>query len=329
LKLFFLLSFFIGGIVNLFPSIAVDVKNGVCKIDQVPYPIVGFGTYPLTGATCTRAVEQAAGVGYRIIDTATYYRNFDGIAKALKGEDRSQFYLISKVWYDDQSPEDLQRDLDAALKALQTGYLDAYFLHWPNSSMSIEKTLAVLDDLRKAKKVHHIGLSNVSVNHVKRALEVGVPITWVQVEMHPHFCDFELIKFCHEHSIGVQAWAPLGRGRISKDPLLTRIGKKYGKSASQVAIKWIIQHGCIPLPGSKNEKHLHENFEIHGFMLSEDEMAEIDKRAKGGGRERFSIETLGLIDEFDFSYEECWPRNIDTHNSIIKEETFKAVTGSP
>ena len=100
-----------GGIASLFSSVEVDVKNGICKIDQVPYPIVGFGTYLLTGTTCRRAVAQASRIGYRIIDTATYYRNFDGIAKGLEDEDRSQFYLISKVWYDEQSPEDLQREL--------------------------------------------------------------------------------------------------------------------------------------------------------------------------------------------------------------------------
>ncbi len=310
-KLLAFLLFMIGGTMNVFASsnaVEVDPKKGTCKIDGLDFPVVAFGTYPLTGKVCLEAVEQAAKSGYRIIDTATYYRNFDGIAKALKDKDRRHFYIISKVWHDSQSPEDLRNDLDKTLKQLQTNYLDAYLLHWPNSQIPIEKTLRALEELRQAKKIRHIGLSNVSVNHLKRALEVGVPITWVQIEMHPYFFDFELVKFCQEHLIIVQAWAPLGRGRICQDPLLARIGEKYGKTASQVAIRWIIQHGCMPLPGSKNETHIRENIDVNDFMLSQAEMDEIDQRAKVGERERYSKEVLGVGDEFDFSYEDCWPK---------------------
>lgn len=269
---------------------------------------VGYGTYPLRGRECAQALEMAIEAGYRIIDTATFYRNFDGIVEALKNKDRSQFYLISKVWYDEQTPELLKKDLEAALKALKTDYLDAYLLHWPNSNQPIEETLSAMNDLRISKKIRHIGLSNVTVNHLKRALEANVPITWVQVEMHPLFCDFELLQFCKENGIGVQAWAPLGRGRISKDEELTRIGKKYGKSASQVAMKWIVQHGSLPLPGSSNQEHILENITINDFSLSADEMAAIDKRAKLGARERYPKEVIGFDDEFDFSFEECWPK---------------------
>lgn len=293
---------------HLSASIEVDIDRNICIIDKIDYPIVGFGTYPLTGNVCTRAVEQAIQIGYNIIDTATCYKNFDAIARALKNQDRSRFYLISKVWHDMQSPEDLRKDLEATLAGLQIDWLDAYLLHWPNSKIPIEKTLTAMNELRLAKKFRHIGLSNVSTNHVKRALEVGVLITWVQIEMHPYFCDFELIEFCREHSIVVQAWAPLGRGRISQDSVLADIGNKYGKSASQVAIRWIVQHGCIPMPGSSNQKHICENIDINDFTLTEDEMFEIDKRAKAGERERYSSETIGFDDEFDFSYEQCWPK---------------------
>lgn len=302
----FLLLLTLFSSVHLFSNVAIE--RNICRVDGKEYPIVGYGTYPLRGDNCTKALDVAIQAGYRIFDTATFYWNFDGIAEALKDRDRSQFYLISKVWYDKQSTEDLKRDLKATLDELRTDYLDAYLLHWPNSNQPIEETLSVMNELRLRQKIHHIGLSNVTVNHLKRALEVGVPITWVQVEMHPFFCDFELLKFCKEHSIGVQAWAPLGRGYISKDPELARIGKKYGKSSAQVAIRWIVQHRCIPLPGSNNEQHIYENIAINDFTLTEDEMAEIDLRAKSGKRERYPKEIIGFQDEFDFSYEECWPK---------------------
>jgi len=288
--------------------IAIDVEKGVCKIDKVDYPIVGLGTYPSTGEVCREAVEKAVQNGYRIIDTATYYRNFDAIAEALKNQDRSLFYIISKVWHTDQAPEELRADLKQTLQQLHTDYLDAYLLHWPNSAIPIEKTLGAMDELRKAKKIRHLGLSNVSVNHLKRALEVGTALTWVQIEMHPHFFDVELDDFCRAHGIHVQAWGPLGRGRLADDPFLTKIGQRQGKTAAQVALRWIIQHGCVPLPGSKKEGHIRENAAVQDFTLSPEEMEAIDQKAKKGKRGRYTKEVLGISDEFDFSYEQCWPR---------------------
>ncbi len=282
-------------------GIEVDSK-GTCTIEGVEYPAVGFGTYPLTGNVCTTAVSQAAKYGYRIIDTATFYQNFEAISKGLKPFGREKFYIISKVWPNAQTPDRLREDLKNTLEQLHTTYLDAYLIHWPNSRIPIEDTLQAMNELRQQGKIRHIGLSNVTVNHLRRALEVGVPISWVQNEMHPYFYEPDLLAFCKEHSIVVQAWSPLGRGGISDDPFLTKIGKKYGKTASQVALRWIVQHGCIPLPGSKNEKHIQQNIDIMNFSLTNEEMAAIDQRAENGKRARMSS------DEFDYSYEQCWPK---------------------
>lgn len=288
-----------------------DKKEGICWIEDISYPAIGFGTYPLREEVCLKAVSQACELGYRIIDTATFYGNFIPIGRALKasGLKRENFYIISKVWPDDQTPEKLKKDLKKTLQELQTNYLDAYLLHWPNSKISIEDTLRTIEELRGRGLIRHIGLSNVNVNHLKRALETNVKIAWVQVEMHPQFYDPELLKFCQENSIGIQAWAPLGRGRLSEDPVLDRLGKKYNKTAAQIALKWIIQHQCIPLPGSKSPSHMKENINVGDFILSNEEMEEINHRAAKGQRERVTTEAgVGFTDEFDFSYEECWPK---------------------
>jgi len=290
------------------PLVKIDGK-GVCQIEEAEYPVVGFGTYPLADKACTSAVEQAFKAGYRIIDTATYYENFEPIAKAVNCLGREQFYLVSKVWYDQQAPTDLRKDLDFTLKQLQTDYLDAYLLHWPNSHIPIEETLQAMNELRLEGKIRHIGLSNVTVNHLKRVLDLGIPITWVQIEMSPLFYDPAVLKFCQENSIAVQAWSPIGRGGLGKDPLLAKIGKKYGKTPSQIALRWIIQHGCIPLPSSGNPRHIQENIDVFGFTLSKNEMDQIDQNAKGGQRLRVTVDSIGFSDEFDFSYEECWPQN--------------------
>lgn len=282
--------------------------DAICTMDGALLPNIGFGTYPLTGDVCTNSVKLAIKTGYHLIDTATYYKNFADIAKALKGHDRSHFYISSKVWHDKQSSAGVHKDIELTLKQLQTDYLDAYFVHWPNSEIPIEETLGAMDDLRHQKKIRHIGLSNVTVGHLKRALELNIPITWVQIEMNPFFYDPALLKFCKEHSIHVQAWAPLGRGKVSDDPLLANLSKNHKKTASQVAIKWILQHGCMPLPGSTSEKHMQENLDVIDFTLTKDEMKEIDHKAKDGERKRCTKDRIGFNDEFDFSYEECWPK---------------------
>ena len=290
-------------------GIVCDGK-GKCVIGQREYPAIGFGTYPYQDQTCLFATEQAAMAGYQIIDTATFYQNFDPIGKTLQKHGRQNFYVISKAWHDSHTREKLHADLARTLKQLGTHYLDAYLLHWPNSKVPIEETLQAMEELRQRQLIRHIGLSNVSVNHLKRALEVGVPITWVQVEMNPLFYDAALLDFCQKHSIGVLAWAPLNRGGLSTDPNLAALGKKYRKTASQIALRWIIQNQCIPLPGSQNEAHIRQNIAIMDFEISQKDMKEMNQKAAAGERVRIPLSYgLGFTDEFDFPYEACWPKN--------------------
>lgn len=292
-------------------SIPIEVfSNGTCMIEDVKYPAIGFGTFPLKGENCLLAVETAFECGYRMIDTATYYENFEPIGNVLEKKGRNNFYLISKVWPTSHTHQLLKDDLAYTLEKLKTSYLDAYFLHWPNSSMPIEETLFTLEEFRVNQWIRHIGMSNVNVNHLKRALELNIPITWVQVEMNPFYYDPELLEFCKNNTIAVQAWGPLGRGRTHNDPFLANLGKKYGKSASQIAIRWIIQNGCIPLPGSKNPKHIQENMDVMDFELTQEEMQAINQRACKGKRERVTFDMgVGFEDEFDYTYEECWPKS--------------------
>lgn len=284
-------------------------SDGIICIDGIKYPAVGFGTFPFKGEICFNAVMSACEFGYRIIDTATYYQNFEPISDILQQYSRSDFYVISKVWHNSHTRQLLREDLSITLERLQTSYLDAYFLHWPNSKVSIEESLCTLEQFRKNNQIRHIGLSNVTVNHLKRALELNIPITWIQVEMNPFYYDPELLLFCRNNGILLQAWGPLGRGRINDDDILVNIGRKHKKTPSQIAIKWIIQHGCVPLPGSKTPKHIKENIDIFDFLLTKEEMDMIDTRALIGQRERVSLDMgVGFADEFDYTYEQCWPR---------------------
>lgn len=125
------------------------LEKATCTIEGIDYLAVGFGTFPLRNIACKTAVDQAIRAGYRIIDTATFYENLEDIALAIQSYDRHHFYLISKVWHDMQEPVNLRKDCEDTLFKLRTEYLDAYLLHWPNSAISIEKTLTAMNDLRK------------------------------------------------------------------------------------------------------------------------------------------------------------------------------------
>ncbi len=293
---------------------SIHITDEKCIIEEKVFPAVGFGTYRLKDRTCLQAVKHAVDYGYRIIDTATLYENFKPIGQAIKSYDREKLYLISKVWPNAQKPKDLKNDLRNTLKQLDVDYLDAYLIHWPLHTIPIENTLQAMHELREKGEIRHIGLSNVTVNHLRRVFEVGIPISWVQVEMHPFFYDQALLEFCHKHSLVIQAWAPLARGRLLTDPLLKAIAERYKKMPTQVALRWIMQHGCLPLPSSQNEAHIETNFDVFDFALSKQEMDEIDAKARTGERYRITKENgIGFSDEFDFTYEECWSRKSPIH----------------
>jgi len=289
-------------------SPSISFNNALCKIDNVSYPPLGFGTYPLKGKECQQAVELAFNSGYRIFDTAAYYQNFDALKAAFATCQRQDCYLISKVWHDSLTPQDLQKDLHSTLKSLNTDYLDAYLIHWPNSQVPIEITLSAMETLKKQGKVRHLGLSNVTVNHLKKAVQLNVPLSWIQVEMHPFFYDKPLLEFCQQNALIIQAWRPLNLGYVQQDPLLQALANKYRKTPCQIALRWILELNALPLPSSKKKAHIQENFQIFDFSLTKEDCSQISQRAAQGKRFRLSKERgLGFTDEFDFSYEQCWP----------------------
>ncbi|MDP1834418.1 MAG: aldo/keto reductase [Chlamydiales bacterium] len=305
------LAFLLFASMGSLQAMEFSIDGGQCSVDGVIYPAVGFGTCLIHDQNCKNSVDWAAYEGYRIIDTATLYSNFVPVGESIKRHGRQNFYIVSKVWHNQLAPANVRKDLAKTLGQLKTNYLDAYLIHWPNSNIPIEDTLWTMEDLRKSGKIRHIGLSNVTVHHLKRALETGVPISWVQIEMHPFFCDFDLLEYCAQKGIAVQAWCPLDRGgRVKGDALLQELGQKYRKSPQQIALRWINQHGCIPLPCSSNPEHIRQNLLVTDFSLTAEEMGQIDERARYGSRRGATKAELGFTDEFHFTYEQCWPRKV-------------------
>jgi len=249
----------------------VELRNGVTM------PALGLGTWQLTGQTCVAAVKKALALGYTHIDTAIFYGNHAEIAEAIRDVDRAKLFLTSKVPPGRLRHDDVIAACEETLRELGTDYLDLWLIHWPNKGIPMEETFRALKKLHDEKKVRAVGVSNFTVRHLKEALKVSeVPIAVNQVEFHPGLYQKELLAFCKEHAIRVTAYSPLGRGGLTDDAALAEIGKAHGKTAGQVCLRWLHQHGVAAIPKASTEEHLKENMDIFDLSLSDEEMARID-----------------------------------------------------
>jgi 2,5-diketo-D-gluconate reductase B len=241
-------------------------------------PVLGLGTWQLVGSRCERVVSRAIELGYRHFDTAELYGNESEIGRAIAPVDRASLFLTSKVSSENLRTNDVIRACRRSLERLRTSYLDLYLIHWPNDEIPIEETMDGMQYLVEEGLVRSLGVSNFDVGRLQKAMDVSeAPICNDQVEYHPYRPRRELPQFCAEHGIAVSAYSPLARGRIRHDPVLTRIGQKYGKSPAQVSLRWLLQKGAIVLPKAGSVEHLRANMDMDGWELSAREVQEIDE----------------------------------------------------
>ena len=243
-------------------------------------PMAGIGVFTFTPKEAQIAIENALKDGVRLIDTANAYQNEKATGRAIKNSciDRKEIFLVTKLW---PSVYESETAVDDTLKRLDTDYIDLLFLHqptdnWKSGYRSIEKAV-------KEGKVRSIGLSNFDVLSNELYVEAinfaEIKPQIVQVEAHPYFPQSELKKILAETSMGLMAWYPLGHGDKSliEEQIFTDLAKKYGKTNAQIILRWHIQSGNVVIPGSRNPKHIKENFDIFDFELTSEEMAEIAK----------------------------------------------------
>jgi diketogulonate reductase-like aldo/keto reductase len=251
-------------------------------------PALGFGTYELQGKTAADMVEAALGIGYRHIDTAQAYDNEEavGVGIAASGLPREEIFLTTKVSPSRFRPNELQRSLDESLARLETPYVDLLLLHWPNPDMPLKDTMAALNDMRRIGRARHIGVSNFPSAMVDEAIRFSdEPLAVDQVEYHPLLAQGRLLNALHGHGMGLTAYSPLAQGRVFNDETLTGIGQAHGKTAGQVALRWLIQQdGVCAIPRSSSIDHARSNFDIFDFELSPDEMRKIHKLSLGRRR---------------------------------------------
>jgi len=240
-------------------------------------PVLGLGTWLLTGKECEEVIKKALKIGYKHIDTAEAYENQAEIGRAIRDFSRSEIFITSKVWRTNLRFNNVLKACESTLKDLNTSYLDLYLIHWPNPNVSIEETLRAMKILYEEGKVRSIGVSNFDVPLLEKALEVEeIPVCVNQVEFHPLFYQKELLEFCKKNGIILVAYSPLARRKIFGDKTIKELADKYGKSPSQISLRWILQRGAIPIPKASSEEHLSENMSIFDWKLSSNDVNKID-----------------------------------------------------
>jgi 2,5-diketo-D-gluconate reductase B len=245
------------------------------KQKQTGMPLIGLGTYRLQGKECQEAMSLALELGYRHIDTADVYENHEAIGKAIRHWPRQELFLTSKIRFSDLEPKCIHKAVPRFLKELKTDYLDLLLIHWPNPQANLSEALQAMLAFKQEGVVHAIGVSNFVRFHFQELESRHFPIMTNQIEMHPYLQRRALVEYCKQHGIGITAYRPLAKGAFEEDPVLTAIGTQHGKSASQVALRWLVQQDIVAIPKAGDPKHLRDNLAIFDFVLTEQEMKKI------------------------------------------------------
>lgn len=241
-------------------------------------PLLGLGVYKATDdGELKQAIADAVSSGYHLIDTASFYKNEEGVGKGIQALTipREDLFVTTKIWNTAQRIGDIEDSFNRSLERLGLDYVDLYLIHWPVPGC-FGNTWKAMEKLRKDGKIKSIGVSNFSIADLELLRTVSDVVPAVnQVEFHPLFNHPELKTYCEEKGIALQAYAPLARGAYLKSPLMIEIGKCHQKSPAQVGLRWLIQQGIGVIPKSVHKERLEENSQIFDFILSEEEMAAI------------------------------------------------------
>lgn len=241
-------------------------------------PLLGLGVYKATeDEELKQAISSAVSWGYRLIDTASFYKNEEGVGKGIQALDipREDLFVTTKIWNTAQRIGDIEDSFNRSLERLGLDYVDLYLIHWPVPGC-FGNTWKAMEKLREEGKVKSIGVSNFSIQDLELLKTVSDVVPAVnQVEFHPFFNHPELKAYCQENGIALQAYAPLARGAYLNSPLMIEIGKNHQKSPAQVGLRWLVQQGIGVIPKSVHEERLAENSQIFDFVLSDEEMAAI------------------------------------------------------
>jgi len=259
--------------------------------DGTYIPQIGFGTWPLSDEEAVVSVTEALAAGHRLIDTASSYGNESGVGLAIRasGLPRETISVTTKLRGADQGYDEALRGFEASATRLGLDYVDLYLIHWPlpQKDLFVESWRA-LGRLRDERRVRSIGVSNFQPHHIDRLVaETGIVPSVNQIELHLAFAQRDLLRYDDTRHIVTEAWSPLGRGDdFLHNEIMSGLTRKYGKSAAQIALRWHVETGTVPLPRSRTPAHIRADVDIFDFMFAPEDLrklASLDRGLRFGG----------------------------------------------
>ena len=247
-------------------------------------PMLGLGTYDLRGSEGAKAVATAVDMGYRHLDTAATYENEEAVGQGVRDASvpRHKLFLTTKVDRADLQKDAFIRSCEASLSRLGLEYVDLLLIHWPNDEVPLEETMEACDELVKAGKTRHVGVSNFTRRRLRESIAASSqPIAVNQVEYHPWLQQKGLLRLCREQGVLLTAYSPLGQGCILEEPALLEIGERLGRTPAQVSLRWLLENGIAAIPRSSSEHRMRENLSALEFELSREDHERIESITTG------------------------------------------------
>lgn len=263
-----------------------SLKDSYQLYNGVQIPCVGFGTWQTpNGETAVAAVKEAIALGYRHIDTAAGYGNEESVGLAIKEStiERKDLFITSKLHNSDHGYEATLEAFEQTMNKLDMDYLDLYLIHWPNPvkfrdcwKEANAGTWKAFEELYEAGRIRSIGVSNFMPHHMDALLETAKIVPMVnQIRLCPGETQAKTVEYCKARSILLEAYSPLGTGRVFEVPEMKTLSEKYGKTIAQICLRWSLQMGWLPLPKSVTASRMKENGDIFDFELSGEDMEAI------------------------------------------------------
>ncbi|MFE6823077.1 aldo/keto reductase [Streptomyces sp. NPDC057690] len=251
--------------------------------DGTKLPALGLGTWPMDDAEAERSVAEALGLGYRLVDTATNYRNESGVGRGVArgGVPREEIVVATKLPGRHHGYEETLASFEESRQRLGLDYVDLYLIHWPLPRVDrfVDSWRAMIK-LREDGLVRSIGVSNFTAGHIERLeKETGVLPSVNQIELHPLFPQDELRAFHEAKGVRTESWSPLGRGStLLEDPAVVAVAESLGMTPGQVVLRWHLQLGAVPIPKSSSPERQRANLDVFGFELGPTQLAAIAQR---------------------------------------------------